>query len=93
MPAALDYRKPRGDAEAEVRLQATLDDAARAAARLRPGRAVSGPVPIKLGGPAAAGRQDSRFAIEADLTPARIDNLLPGWIKPPGAPAHAPPSR
>src|SRR5207302_2049788 len=29
MPAMVDYRKPRGDGEAELRLQATFDDAAR----------------------------------------------------------------
>ena len=30
---------------------------------------------------------DSRFAIEADLTQAKVDNLLPGWSKPSGRPA------
>ncbi len=32
---------------------------------------------------------DSRFAVEADLTQARIDKLLPGWVKPAGVPARA----
>ena len=32
---------------------------------------------------------DSRFAMEADLSQAKIDNLLPGWLKPPGRPARA----
>jgi hypothetical protein len=32
---------------------------------------------------------ESRYAVDADVTPARIDNLLPGWTKPPGKPAHA----
>ena len=27
--------------------------------------------------------------MEADLTPVKIDNLLPGWVKPAGKPAHA----
>ena len=30
VPVALDYRKPRGDGDAEVRIQSTLDEAARA---------------------------------------------------------------
>ena len=34
-------------------------------------------------------RGDSRFAIEADLTPAKIDNLLPGWTKPAGQAGRA----
>jgi hypothetical protein len=29
-------------------------------------------------------RTGDRFAIEADLTPAQIDGLLPGWTKPSG---------
>ncbi len=27
--------------------------------------------------------------VDADLTPVKIDNLLPGWVKPAGKPAHA----
>ncbi len=27
--------------------------------------------------------------VEADLTPVKIDNLLPGWVKPAGKPARA----
>ena len=33
--------------------------------------------------------RDGRFAVEADLTPAQIDGLLPGWVKPSGKPARA----
>ena len=29
------------------------------------------------------------MSVEADLTPVKIDNLLPGWVKPAGKPAHA----
>ena len=36
-----------------------------------------------------APRQDNRFAIEADLTQAKIDQLLPGWSKTAGKPAKA----
>ena len=29
------------------------------------------------------------MSVEADLTPVKIDNLLPGWVKPAGRPARA----
>ena len=94
VPAALDYRKPRGDADAEVRIQATLDDAARGKLGFDVGSYLSGPVPVKLNG-RVAGTSDgeSRYAVEADLTQARIDRLLPGWIKPAGQAGRARPSR
>jgi hypothetical protein len=89
VPAALDYRKPRGDADAEVRIQATLDDAARGKLGLSLGAYLSGPVPIKINGRVPAVEGDSRFAVEADLTQARVDRLLPGWIKPAGRSARS----
>jgi hypothetical protein len=90
MPAAVEYRRARGDSEAEVRLQAVFDDAARSRFGFDLHGALSGPVPIRLGGRIpSAPDQDSRFAIEADLTPARIDNLLPGWVKPSSRAAKA----
>jgi hypothetical protein len=90
MPAMVDYRKPRGDVDAELRMQATFDDAARARFGFDFGGAVNGPIPIRLGAKiAAAADQDSRFAIDADLTQAKIDNLLPGWSKPAAKAARA----
>ena len=89
VPAALDYRKPRGDGDAEVRLTATLDENARGKLGFDVGAYLSGPVPIKLNGRVPAVEGDSRFAIEADLTQARIDRLLPGWVKPAGKSARA----
>ena len=53
LPATLDYRKPRGDTDAEVRIQALLDDAARAA-RHRFWPSMQRPVPFKLAGRVAA---------------------------------------
>jgi hypothetical protein len=88
VPAALDYRKPRGDADAEVRVRATLDEAART----RLGfdlSGLNGPVPVKIDGRVPAVEGESRFAVEADLTQARIDKLVPGWQKPPGKQARA----
>jgi hypothetical protein len=87
-PAVLDFRKDRADPGADVRIQATLDEGARARFGFDLGSALSGPVPIKLAGKITP-NQESRFAVEADLTPAKIENLLPGWIKPPGRSARA----
>ena len=50
---------------------------------------LSGPVPVKLNGRIPAQESDSRFAIEADLTQAKVDNLLPGWSKAAGRAARA----
>ena len=80
-PASLDYRKPSG-ADADIRLQATLDDASRARLGIDLGSAVSGSIPVKVIG--KIGDNDSRVGIEADLTSVKLDNILPGWVKTPG---------
>jgi uncharacterized protein DUF3971 len=88
VPAALEYRRPRGDADAEVRVRATLDEAARA----RLGfdlSGLNGPVPIKIEGRVPSVEGEGRFAVEADLTQARVDKLVPGWFKPAGRQARA----
>jgi Protein of unknown function len=85
-PAQLDYRKP-ADGDADVKLQATLDDASRARLGLDLGAAVSGSLPIKLTG--KIGAADSRMGIEADLTALKLDNILPGWVKLPGKSSRA----
>jgi Protein of unknown function len=86
--AALDYRKPR-DGDADVRLHATLDETGRSKFGFDLGAYLTGPVPIKLTGRVPAQEGEGRFAIEADLTQAKVDNLLPGWSKPPGRPGRA----
>ena len=80
-PASLDYRKP-SEGDADIRLQATLDDASRQRLGIDLGPAVSGSIPIKVIG--KIGENDSRVGIEADLTSLRLDNILPGWVKVPG---------
>lgn len=87
--AALDYRKPAGDVDADVRVLATLDDASRARLGLDLGPGATGNIPLKLNGKIASGDGDSRFGVEADLSGLRIDNLLPGWIKTPGRSSKA----
>jgi len=89
-PASLEYRKSRGDAEAEVRISGTLDETARSNLGFDSGEAISGAIPIRLSGRVATtSDREGRFAIEADLTQAQIDGLLPGWAKPSGKPARA----
>lgn len=82
--ASLDYRKP-AEGDADVRLQATLDDASRARLGFDLSPAVSGSLPIKLSGKIAGGaEQTTKLGIEADLTSVKLDNILPGWVKLPG---------
>ena len=89
-PVSLEYRKNRGEAEAEIRLQGMLDEAARKNLGLDPGDAINGSIPVRLAGRVTTGSdREGRFNIEADLTPAQIDGLLPGWTKPSGKPARA----
>jgi hypothetical protein len=87
LPAALDFRKPR-DSDPEVRVQATLDENARRKLGFDLTGLLTGPVPIKLNGRVPRDG-DSRLAVEADLTQAKIDNLLPGWSKAPGEATRA----
>jgi len=89
-PASLEYRKARGDVDAEIHINGVLDDTARANLGFDLGGTVSGAVPVRISGHVAASSdREGRFNIEADLTPAQIDGLLPGWAKPLGKPARA----
>jgi hypothetical protein len=85
-PASLDYRKP-SEGDADIKLQATLDDASRARLGFDLGSAVSGAVPLKLVG--KIGGDSSRMGIEADLTSLKLDNILPGWVKVAGKSSRA----
>jgi hypothetical protein len=89
MPATLEYRKPKGDADADLRIQTTLDEAGRSRLGFDLGTAVSGPVPIKAVGKIASNDRDYRLSIDADLTAAKVENVLPGWVKPAGKAARA----
>src|SRR5262249_39655655 len=88
IPVVLDYRKPR-DADADVRVQATLDENARNKLGFDLNGLLSGPVPVKLAGRVPSHEGESRFTVEADLTQAKVDNLLPGWSKSAGQPGRA----
>jgi len=85
LPATVDYRKPAGDTDAEVRIQAVLDDAGRARLGLGMAETLVGPVPFKLQGRVAAtSDKESRYQVEADLKDSKITELLPGWWKAAG---------
>lgn len=80
-PATIDYRKPNGDGDADVRVSTTLDDATRARFGIDLGPSVIGNIPVKLIGKIGGSDRDSKLGVEADLTAVKIDNLLPGWVK------------
>ncbi|MGA7387478.1 MAG: hypothetical protein WBW99_06035 [Pseudolabrys sp.] len=88
-PATIDLRKQRGDADAELHLQSTIDDAARRRLGMDLGSTVIGAIPIKVVSRVGDSASDGGMNVEADLTPVKIDNLLPGWVKPAGRPARA----
>lgn len=89
LPATVDYRKPAGEGDAEVRIQATLDDAGRARLGLGMADTLSGPVQFKLQGRVASVTdKESRYQVEADLKDSRITELLPGWWKAAGRAAR-----
>jgi hypothetical protein len=88
-PAQLEYRKP-AEGDADIKLQAALDDASRAKLGFPDlGSAVSGNLPIKLNGKIGAPDHDSRLGVEADLTQLKLDNVLPGWVKLAGKSSRA----
>ena len=87
LPAVLDFRKPH-DVDPDIRLQATLDENGRNRLGFDLGGSLLGPVPIKLSGRIPR-EGDTRLAVEADLSQAKVDNLLPGWSKAPGEVARA----
>ncbi len=85
----LNLSKQKGDATAELRLQAMIDEAARRRLGIDFGGAVTGTIPIKLAARVSDDGKEAPMSVDADLTPVKIDNLLPGWVKPAGKPAHA----
>jgi hypothetical protein len=89
LPASIDVRKKKGDANAELKMQANIDKAARRRLGMDLGDAVTGTIPVKITGEVGDNVKDERLHVESDLTPVAIDNLLPGWIKPAGKPAKA----
>jgi len=80
--ASIEVRQQRGEV-GEALISLVLDDAARRRRGIMTGQKIAGPIPltirIGLGEDRAEGTR-----VEADLTGATIDGLVPGWIKPSG---------
>jgi hypothetical protein len=87
-PANVELVKTNG-ADAELHVAANLDEAARRRLGFDVGKSVVGSIPVKMTSRIADGAQDDGMAVEADLTPVKIDDLLPGWEKPAGRAARA----
>jgi hypothetical protein len=88
-PTSIEMSKKKGDASADLRLLAMIDEAARQRLGIDFGGAVTGTIPVKVATRVSGEGKDPPMTVDADLTPVRIDNLLPGWVKPAGKPAHA----
>src|SRR3954470_15268220 len=84
VPASIDVRQQR-NAAGEAVVSFTLDEAARARKGIGFGSQLAGPVPIRVALPLGKGAKPGA-KIEADLTKAVVDNLVPGWVKPAGKP-------
>jgi hypothetical protein len=90
VPAIAEMRRNAGESDAEVKLQASLDDAARTRLGWDTTGNLGGPVVFKVAGRVdLGGDQENRLAVEADLAQAKVENLLPGWVKPANRPARA----
>lgn len=85
-PVTIDVRQPRaGAGEAVATL--VLDEAARARKGLAFGSQVTGPIPVRVTAPLGKVPKGGP-RVEADLTKAGIDDVIPGWTKPAGKPGR-----
>lgn len=82
-PASIDVQKTRELGEANVSF--TLDEAARSKRGLSFGAQLTGALPIKATVPLGSEAKPG-IRVEADLTKASVDQLIPGWVKPAGRP-------
>ncbi|WP_157091579.1 DUF3971 domain-containing protein [Methylobacterium nodulans] len=86
-PMSVDLHQPKPGAPGEAVVALTLDEAARARRGLPVAPALAGPVPARFVVP--IGRPGKTTArVEADLTRASIDGLVPGWTKAAGKPGR-----
>ncbi|WP_162559337.1 DUF3971 domain-containing protein [Microvirga sp. 17 mud 1-3] len=81
--ASIDVHKTPDGGEANVAF--SLDDAARAKRGLSFGSQLNGPLAIKASLPLGPPEKQG-IRVEADLTKASVDQLIPGWVKPSGRP-------
>jgi hypothetical protein len=88
-PATITLTKTKDEPHAELQLQAMIDEPARHRLGIDFGDSVTGSIPVKVAAQVGDDSAEVRMNVDADLTPVKIDDLLPGWIKPAGKPAHA----
>jgi hypothetical protein len=88
IPANLAFHQREGDELADLRIRALLDEAARRRLGINFGQTVTGTIPVTLTGLVGLEEQKNQINIDADFTPVKINQLLPGWVKPAGKPAH-----
>ena len=89
VPCTAEYRRPAGSPETEIRATAVIDEKAFAKLGFDWNGALTGNIPVKVNGRIGYNDRDGRFAIEADLTQAQVNDFLPGWNKPAGRAARA----
>ena len=80
----VDVARAPGE-EGSATITFALDAAGRAKRGLNFGSWLTGPLPIKLKAPLTRANAE----VEIDLTPAGVDNLVPGLSKPAGKPGKA----
>ncbi len=86
LPATIEVKPGAAGQPSIGTVSLVLDEAARKRRGLSAGRKLTGPVAIKATAP--VGVAGARARIEADLTRAAVDDLIPGWDKPAGRPAR-----
>ncbi|MFC4173309.1 DUF3971 domain-containing protein [Microvirga sp. GCM10011540] len=82
-PASIDVQKTHQGGEANVSF--ILDEAARSKRGLSFGSQLTGAFPVKATMPLGKDAKPG-IRIEADLTKAAVDQIIPGWVKPAGRP-------
>ncbi len=88
-PATIDLIKRKGATDADLHMQAMIDETARRKLGIDLGGTVTGTIPVKVVTRTSNDGRDPPMMVDADLTPVKIDNLLPGWVKAAGKPARA----
>ncbi|GLS45705.1 AsmA-like C-terminal region-containing protein [Methylobacterium brachythecii] len=86
-PLTIDLRQPKPGAPGEALVSLVLDETLRAKKGFPVAPQLSGPIPARLTVPIGRpGPGKPPIRVEADLTKAGIEGLLPGWSKAAGKP-------
>jgi hypothetical protein len=88
-PVTVDYRRPRPDADGDIKLTGTFDEAARGRLGIDLSSILIGPVAVRIAGKLGDGARDDRLAVDVDLAQARILETPFGWSKASGRPLKA----